>query len=75
MSKNFRCIPRVPRISRSVWKFSGSSEVNLELSIVQREVRIEVKSKARALEVSGLFPAVWNRGLRFKGVKMRLSRQ
>ena len=43
MSKYFRCVPGTPRISGSVWELSGSSEVNLELSIVQREVTIEVK--------------------------------
>jgi len=52
-----------------------SLEANLELNVVQREVIIEAKNKARALEVTGLFPEVWNRGLRFKGVKVRLSRQ
>ena len=55
------------KISGSVWKLSGSLEVNLELSIVQREVSIEVKNKARPLEVTRLFPEVQNRGLRFKG--------
>jgi len=51
------------------------SEVNPELSIVQREVSIEVKNKARALEVIRLFPEVRNRVQGSRGVKMRSSRQ
>jgi len=50
VSKYFRCILGTP--TRSVWKLSRSSEFNPELSIVQREVSIEVKNKARALEVT-----------------------
>src|SRR5882724_13282602 len=64
--------------SEDIWmcsELSESLEVNPELSIVQREVSVEVKNKARALEVTGLFPGVWNRGSRFNGVKMRSSRQ
>ena len=34
------------------WKLSGSLEVNLELSVAQREVSVEVKNKTRALEVT-----------------------
>ena len=64
MSKYLRCVPWCPRMSRSYWKLSRSSEVNLELSIVQREVSVEVKNKARALEVTGLILEVQNRGLR-----------
>jgi len=45
MSKYFRCVPEVPKISGSVQKLTRSSEVNLELSIVQREVSIEVRIK------------------------------
>jgi len=45
MSKYFRCIPGTPKITGSVQKLSGSLEVNPELSIVQREVSIEVKIK------------------------------
>ena len=67
MAEYFRCIPWFLRRSRSVQKFSGSSEVNPELRIFQREVSIEVKNEARALEVIRLFPEVWNRGSRFKG--------
>ena len=67
VSEYFRCILGIPRISGSVWKLSRSLEVNPELSIVQREVSVEVKNKARALEVTVLIPEVWNRGLRFKG--------
>jgi len=52
--------------SGSVWKLSGSSEVNPGLSIVQRDEH-RGQSKARALEVTGLFPEVRNRGSRFKG--------
>jgi len=52
MSEYFGCIPGTPRISRGVWKLSGSSEVNLELSVVQREESIEVKYEARSLEVT-----------------------
>ena len=48
--------------SGSVWKLSGSSEVNPEPSIVQREVSIEVKTKARSLEVTRDIPEVQNRG-------------
>jgi len=36
MSEYFKCIPEVLRITGSVWELSGSLEVNLELSIVQR---------------------------------------
>jgi len=43
VSKYFRCIPGVPRISGSVCKLSGSLEVYPELSVVQREVSVEVK--------------------------------
>jgi len=50
MSVYFRCIPGTLRISGSVQEFSGSLEVNPELSIVQREGSIEVKWKARSLE-------------------------
>jgi len=50
LSEYFRCIQEVPRMPRSAQKLSRSLEVNLELSIVQREVSIEVKSKARVLD-------------------------
>jgi len=50
--KYFICVQWFLRTSRSYRKLSGSSEVNLELSVVQREVSIEVKNKARALEVT-----------------------
>ena len=43
MSEYFRCVPGTLRISGSVQKLSGSLEVNPELSVVQREVSIEVK--------------------------------
>jgi len=43
MSEYFICVLGIPKISGSVWELSGSSEVNLELRIVQREVSIEVK--------------------------------
>ena len=52
-----------------------SLEVNLELSIVQREVSIEVKSKARALEVTGIISGSLEQRFEVQGVKMRLSRQ
>ena len=52
VSKYFRCIPGTLRISRSIQKLSGSLEVILELNVVQREVSIEVKNKARSLEVT-----------------------
>ena len=52
MSMYFRCVPGTPRISGSVQKLSRSSEVNPELSLVQREVSVVVKNKARALEVT-----------------------
>jgi len=52
MSEYFSCVLGTPRISGSVQKLSRSSEVNLELSIVQIEVSIEVKNKARSLEVT-----------------------
>jgi len=45
LSKYFRCTLGVPRISGSIWKFSRSLEVNPELSVVQREVSIEVRIK------------------------------
>jgi len=51
VSEYFRCLLGTPRISGSVCELSGSSEVNPELSVVQREVSIEVKNKARSLEV------------------------
>jgi len=75
MSKYFICVLGVLRISGSVWKLSRSLEVNPELSVVQREVSVEVKNKSRALEVTGLFLEVQNRGSRFKVVKTRSSRQ
>ena len=54
----------VLRISASVQKLSGSLEANPELSVVQREVSIEVKNKTSTLEVTGLLPEVQNRGSR-----------
>jgi len=33
-----------------VWKLSGSLEVNLEMSVVQTEVSVEVKNRARVLD-------------------------
>jgi len=45
MSEYFRCILKVPRIPRSVQEWSGSSEINPELSIVQSEVSVEVRIK------------------------------
>ena len=52
MSEYFSCVLGTPRISGSVQKLSRSSEVNPELSLVQREVSVVVKNKARALEVT-----------------------
>ena len=52
MSKYFRCVLGTLRISGSIQKLSRSSEVIPELNVVQREVSIEVKNKARALEVT-----------------------
>ena len=42
MSEYFRCVLGVLRISGSVWKLSRNLEVNPELSVVQREMSIEV---------------------------------
>ena len=67
MSEYFRCVLGTLRISRSIQKLSGSSEVNPKLSVVQREVRVEVKTKARSLEVTRIILEVQNRGLRFMG--------
>src|SRR5882724_11217140 len=65
MSEYFRCVLGTLRITRSVWKLSGSLEVNLELRIVQREVSIEVKNKARAWEVTRIISGSPEQ--RFKG--------
>ena len=40
------------RISGSIWKLSRSLEVIPELNVVQSEMSVEVKNKARSLEVS-----------------------
>ena len=74
MSEYFRCILEVLRMSGSVQKSSGSSEVNLGLSVVQRD-ECRGQSKARALEVIGLFPEVQKLRVRCLGVKIRSSRQ
>ena len=43
VSEYFRCVPGTLKISGNVQKLSRSLEVNPELSIVQREVTVEVK--------------------------------
>ena len=73
VSEYFRCVPGTPRISGSVWKLTGSLEVIPELNVVQREVSIEVKNKARSLEVTRIISGSPEQ--RFKGVKMGSSRQ
>jgi len=40
------------RISGSIWKLSRSLEVIPELNVVQSEMSVEVKNKARSLEVT-----------------------
>jgi len=59
VSEYFRCILGTLRIS--------------ELSVVQREVSVEVKTKAISWEVTGIILEVQNRG--FMGVKTGSSRQ
>ena len=72
MSEYFRCILGTPRISRSVQKLSGSSEVIPALNLVQREVSVEVKTKARSMEVTRIISESPEQ--RFE-VQMGLSRQ
>jgi len=48
-------------------KLSRSSEVNQELSIVQREVSVEVKNKARALEVTRNISRSLEQGFKVQG--------
>ena len=72
MSEYFRCVLGTPRISRSVWKLSGSSEVILALNVVQRKVSVDVKTEARSLEVTRIISGSPEQ--RFE-VQMGLSRQ
>jgi len=70
----FRCVLGVLRISGSVWKLPGSSEVNLELSIVQREVSIEVKNKGWSSGSNRIISGSPEQRFEVQGVKMRSSR-
>ena len=65
--KYFICVQWFLRTSRSYRKLSGSSEVNLELSVVQREVSVEVKNKARAMEVTGIISRSLEQRLEVQG--------
>ena len=72
MSEYFRCVLGTLRITRSVWKLSGSLEVNLELRIVQREVSIEVKNKARVLDMTNIILEVQKLRFKVQGFRTRL---
>jgi len=75
LSKYFRCIPEVPRMSRSVQELSRSLEVNLELSIVQRGEHRGSRIKLRVLDATILFSEVWKLRLKVQEFRTRLSRQ